>query len=399
MTMKKIFAFLSFALVCIAADAQYYYQDFRNSEMLRHGMHHQSCRMEIVLPQVNGYNVYKADLHTHTVYSDGTVLPSYRVREAWQDGLDIMAVTEHVEFRPHESTFVKYLEQYTGKKHKEAKNNRITGKAADKDGILVDLNFCVRESQKAAEKYGLTIIPGTEITRDGKKIGHFNALFTTDNNVIYDPDPLVAIRNAKAQNAIVMHNHPGWTRTSLDYTEVETVAYDEGLIDGVEVMNGIEFYPGIIDRVRERNLFIAANTDIHATTASDYRNNGAIRPMTLILAKDKSLESVREALEAGRTLAFGFNTLCGEEQLLKDFFVAGMKTEVISTDKDGRSVVMVTNLTSVPYLIKIGNGNPIYLDPFKTVSLTSGKGSGTLKFTVLNMFCSADAHPVVELSF
>lgn len=397
--MKKIFAFLGFALVCFAADAQYYYQDFKNSEMLRHGTYHQPCRTEIVLPQVNGYNVYKADLHTHTVYSDGNVLPSYRVMEAWQDGLDIMAVTEHVEYRPHESAFVEYLEQYTGRKHKEAKNNRIVNKEADKDGIMVDLNFCVRVSQKAAAKYGLTIIPGTEITRDGKKIGHFNALFTTDNNVIYDPDPLVAIRNAKAQNAIVMHNHPGWTRTSLDYTEVETVAYDEGLIDGVEVMNGIEFYPGIIDRVRERNLFIAANTDIHATTASEYRNNGATRPMTLILAKDKSLESVREALEAGRTLAFGFNTLCGEEQLLKDFFVAGMKTEVISTDKDGRSVVMVTNLTSVPYLIKIGNGNPIYLDPFKTVSLTSGKGSGTLKFTVLNMFCSADAHPVVELSF
>ena len=214
--MKRIIIIAAALLASLSASAHEYYPYAANVDMLRHARQTGPERVEIILPQVNGYNVYKADLHTHTVYSDGNVLPSYRVREAWQDGLDIMAVTEHVEFRPHESTFVKYLEQYTGKKHKEAKNNRITGKAADKDGILVDLNFCVRESQKAAEKYGLTIIPGTEITRDGKKIGHFNALFTTDNNVIYDPDPLVAIRNAKAQNAIVMHNHPGWIRTSLD---------------------------------------------------------------------------------------------------------------------------------------------------------------------------------------
>jgi hypothetical protein len=397
--MKRLTAVLAFAVTCMSAHAQFYFQDAVNPEIYRHGNRHASCRKEVVLPGVNGYNVYKADLHTHTVYSDGQVLPKYRVMEAWIDGLDVMAVTEHVEYRPVEKDMVKYLEKYTSKKYPEAVNFNVSGKPATKDGIMVDLNTCVRESQKLAEQYGLTIIPGCEITRDGTTVGHFNALFTIDNNTIYDPDPVQAVRNAKAQNALVMHNHPGWRKKSIDFTETEKTVYEDGLVDGVEVMNGAEFYPGIIDRVQERGLFIAANSDIHSSTSEGYRNTGHIRPMTLILAKDKSLESLREALEADRTLALGFDTVCGEEQLLKDFFAAGMKTEVISVDSKGRATVMLTNCTSVPYYIKVGNGNPRFLDPFSTISLKSEAGAKVLKFQVLNMFSSKDKHPVVEVKF
>ena len=48
-------------------------------------------RAEMILPQVKGYNIYKADLHTHSAFSDGSVLPEYRVKEAWIDGLDVGA--------------------------------------------------------------------------------------------------------------------------------------------------------------------------------------------------------------------------------------------------------------------------------------------------------------------
>ena len=36
-------------------------------------------RTEIVLPQVKGYTLYKADFHVHTIYSDGDVTPRERV--------------------------------------------------------------------------------------------------------------------------------------------------------------------------------------------------------------------------------------------------------------------------------------------------------------------------------
>lgn len=396
--MKKISIIFPLMLAASAAFAQTYVQDAYNSEMLRHAERREPCRKEIVLPQVNGYNVYKADLHTHSVFSDGSVLPKWRVEEAWQDGLDVMAVTEHIEYRPSEKTFVDYLEKYRDKKYNKAINTNLGKKAPTEEGIMVDLNYGVRETQKAAQKFGLVIIPGTEITRNGTTVGHFNALFTTDNNLIYDPNPVQAIRNAKAQNALVMHNHPGWTRENIDFTEAEKAAYAEGLIDGVEVMNGSEFYPGIIDRVKEYGQFIAANSDIHRTTANEYRLTGVDRPMTLIFAKDSSLEALKEALIEDRTLAYGYNTICGDEQLLKDFFVAGMKVKVIR-ENDTNIEMALTNMTSIPYTICQKGHNQKKLSPFCTIKLTVDKKASALEFAVLNMFCSKDGHPVVEFPF
>lgn len=397
MNMRKSIVISFFmAFGALTATAQSYYQDAKNSEMLRHAERHDPCRKEIILPQVNGYNVYKADLHTHSVFSDGSVLPGLRVKEAWQDGLDVMAVTEHIEYRPHEKTFVNYLKKYRSDKYSKAVNTTIVSKSPTEDGIMVDLNYAVRDAQAKAKKYVITIIPGCEITRSGTNVGHFNALFTTDNNLIYDQDPVQAIRNAKAQNALVMHNHPGWTRTNLDFTETEKVAYSEGLIDGVEVMNGNEFYPGIIDRVKEYDQFIAANSDIHGTTANDYRLTGVDRPMTLIFAKENTLESLREALEAGRTLAYGYNTICGDEQLLKDFFAAGVKVHLVGEDRKTLSLTL-TNMTSIPYTVCLDGRNRNKLDPFSTILLSVKKGTSSLRLTILNMFCSKDGHPVVEL--
>lgn len=385
--MKRILTLIALGLTAATASAQYYYPDSKNPEMMRHAERHEPCRTEVVLPQVNGYNVYKADLHTHTVYSDGQVLPKWRVYEAWLDGLDVMAVTEHVEHRPHEKTFYEYLKKYSDKEYKGGRSG------VKQDCPMVDLNFAVRESEKEALKYDITIIPGTEITRNGTKVGHFNALFTTDNNLIYDDDHVQAIRNAKAQGALVMHNHPGWRRTNLDMTETERIAYGEGLIDGVEVMNGAEFYPGIIDRVRERNLFIAANTDVHSTTANEYKLMGHGRPMTFILAKDKSLASLKEALIDDRTIAYAYNTLCGTEQLLTDFFLASIKVKRV-----GEKKVMLTNTTSLSYILKRGKGNPVRLEPFSTISLSISEKAKSVKVQVLNMWTGVENHPEIEIT-
>ena len=68
-----------------------------------------STRTEVVLPEVNGYKVIKADLHTHTIYSDGQLTSSARVAEAWRDGLDAIAITDHIEVRHNIDAFVEYL--------------------------------------------------------------------------------------------------------------------------------------------------------------------------------------------------------------------------------------------------------------------------------------------------
>lgn len=396
--MKRILVVAGLMTSALAVSAQNYYQDSGNPETLVSADYQVNTRKEIVLPQVNGYNVYKADLHTHSVFSDGQVNSTFRVNEAWLDGLDIMAVTEHIEYRSFEDMMVRYTKNYHKGKYEKAVNNRIDKKPVEGAEFLVDLNFAVRESQSAAKNKGLLIIPGTEITRNGTTVGHFNALFTTDNNLIYDVDPVQAVRNAKAQGALVMHNHPGWRKQSLEFTETERILYEEGLIDGVEVMNFHEFYPGIVDRAREKGLFIAANTDVHGATAHDHGLSGFYRPMTLIFAKEKTLESVREALEAKRTLAYGFGAVCGEEQLLKDFFTASVK---VTVNRIGTQNVYltVTNTSSITYVLKRGDSNQVKLAPFRTMQFSMPKTRETFALTVLNMYSSKDGHPTVTFKW
>lgn len=107
---------------------------------------------------MNGYNVYKADLHTHSVYSDGDCTPEFRVREAWYDGLDVLAITEHVEYRRHEGKMLNFLKGYVPE-GTEAINNNIIRRSADERGIQSDLNLPVKLARETAREYGLTIIP------------------------------------------------------------------------------------------------------------------------------------------------------------------------------------------------------------------------------------------------
>ena len=58
-------------------------------------------RNELRLPDIAGYETLTGDFHIHTVFSDGKVWPDVRVNEAWRDGLDVIAVTDHLEYRPH----------------------------------------------------------------------------------------------------------------------------------------------------------------------------------------------------------------------------------------------------------------------------------------------------------
>jgi predicted metal-dependent phosphoesterase TrpH len=387
--------------VAISSSAQYY-QDAVNKDMLHIRQPRNQQRKEFIAPSVDGYTAYKADLHTHSIFSDGSVTPEFRVQEAWHDGLDVMAVTEHLEYRPYEQKMVNFLNDLLPEGTKATNTNIIGTGKTDKDGIKSDLNYPVRLAEAAAKGYGLTIIPGIEITRTPETIGHFNALFTKDNNIIHDTDPLQAFRNARAQGALVMNNHPGWRRKNLDMSEPERKAYAEKLIDGVEVMNGGEFYPRVIDYALEQGVFIASNTDIHGSSAEEYfvTTEGAVmRNMTFILAKDNSLESLKEALKARRTLAYSFGTIAGEESLLKAFFKASIATKVIYTNpSNGNRTVRLTNTSSIPYTFRIGGGNITTLKAFSSVQTTVAK-DGKIVVKVENMWSGKDSHPEIELTF
>lgn len=386
--MKRLFILVAMSIASATTMAQMaYYQDKTNVDMLRHATPHEVVRNEFILPEVGGYKVLKSDLHTHSLYSDGSVLPEYRVKEAWVDGLDVVAITEHIEWRPREGEMMSFLQGYFA----------CDAQQSDGNIILADLNVANRAAMAAASDYGITVIPGAEITRNPHTIGHYNALFVQDVNTMYDPDPAESIRKARAQGAIIMHNHPGWVRTSVEMLEFEKQVYGEGLIDGVEVMNGEEFYPPIIDRASEMSFFISANTDIHGTTAMDYTAQGHRRNMTFILAKDNTLESIKEALLSRRTLAYSFGSLAGEESLVRKFFMACVQFDVVGEGSNGTRLIRMTNPTSMTFVLSFGS-TPVELRPFTSRNVSLAHGT-ELVFTVENIWIPrTPRHPEFRIS-
>lgn len=351
-------------------------------------------RTNIILPGIDGLNCYKADLHVHTIFSDGELSPEERVKEAWIDGLDIMAITDHIETRRQERTWLKFLKGYSpDKKGFEQINTRCSrGVHADSRGIVSDLNLSVELARKAVKGYPeLTIIKGTEISREPEHIGHYCALFTKDNNIIYSTDDAQTIRNARAQGALITHNHPGWERLSTNYTEFEKKIYAEGLIDGIEVTNGKDFYPEIVRRAIEKKLYMVSATDIHATTASIFGKQNFYRDMTLIFAKDKSEKSLRKALLSQKTLGYCGGYIIGEESLLKKFFLASVTVKQAGSKG---AKITITNNSSFDYTLK-HNGRVWQLPALQTVVIPLF-GKEPL-FSVENMIHVDEKHPVVEL--
>jgi hypothetical protein len=167
-----------------------------------------------------------------------------------------MAIADHMEYRRYEKRFTEYLKEY----FPEA----ITVKHTTKDAsdIMVDLNYSVKWAQKYGKEYPVLIIPAAEITRDE---GHYNALFSTDNNLIPNNDPLQAIRNAKAQGCLIQHNHPGKRRASVDMTEFENLAFSVRF--HVESVNKDQLLLTIVSLVSGQMKLSLGN--LHSTIADD----------------------------------------------------------------------------------------------------------------------------------
>lgn len=387
--MKRPILFAISLLMAFSAVAQGYQTHFQSAtepQTLLPNIPRSSARQEIILPNVNGYTPYKADLHIHSTYSDGVMkyTGKGRVYEAWRDGLDVIAVTDHMG-----------IKNYTDKQGVETPESAKKKKGARP-------TQAVNDAVKTAEGYGILVIPGVEITGSPQTLGHFNALFTTDNNIIYDYNPIQNIRNARAQGAMIMHNHPGWRQSTLEMNEFVKSVYAEKLVDGVEIMNGAFFYPRAIETAKENKIFFAATTDIHGTTGETYREVGHMRNMTIIYAKDLTSEAIREGLESRRTLAYSFGVLAGEEKLLRDFFEASIETRklavVVGKNKKKSQRVSLINKSSIPYILQFGKGNPVILPALSSI-IVSVKPGKPVQCKVNNLWYGNELHPEFKLKY
>lgn len=257
----------------------------------------QDVRHTIHFPDLPGYKMFACDLHMHTVFSDGLVWPTVRVEEAWRQGLDVMAITDHIEYHPH------------------------------KDDLSINHARPFDLAQGTARAADMLLIRGAEITRDTPP-GHFNAIFLDDVDKLETPEFLDAVKAANAQNAFVWWNHQAWQGEEAGrWLDVHTTMFDNKMFQGMEVCNGTSYFPTAHKWCLEKNLTMLGNTDIHDPDLRKQSLPDDHRTMTLVFATERTPAAIKEALLAGRTAVWCKNQLIGRKEILEPLFAAAVRVE------------------------------------------------------------------------
>ncbi|MDF1576318.1 MAG: Sb-PDE family phosphodiesterase [Bacteroidales bacterium] len=335
----------------------------------------------IEFPHIPGYVTLKCDLHIHTVFSDGHVWPGIRVQEALRDGLDVISITDHIEYQPHQ-----------------------------KEIPHPDRNTSYELALKAAQGTGLLVIPGTEITRSMPP-GHFNAVFVQDVNKMNQQDVMEVFREAKRQGAFVFWNHPHWTAQRPDgvatLTEMHLELLEEGLFAGIEVYNDDTYSGEALEIANKYGLTLLGNSDVHGLVDWTYQvPEGGHRPLTLVFAREKSAEAMQRAMEQRQTVVWFKNTLVGHPEFLIPLLEASL--EVTRTGKGAVPEVQIRNHSDADLILEnisdysLHNFAPVFVLKAHTktslmVKTLEPLESFELRFRVLNAYTAANQHPQIKL--
>ncbi|WP_235296085.1 Sb-PDE family phosphodiesterase [Portibacter marinus] len=346
----------------------------------------QDTDRKIQFPDVEGFKTLKVDLHIHTVFSDGSVWPNIRIQEAVRDGLDAISLTEHLEYQPHKQ-----------------------------DIPHPDRNRSYEIAVEQAKPHDLLIIHGAEITRKMPP-GHSNALFIEDANKLMIEDSLEVFAEAHRQGAFVFWNHPDWIQQRADgvarMTDFHRLLVEKDYLHGIEVVNDLTYSEEALELAKKEGLTAIGTSDIHGLVDYQYRlAEGGHRPVTLVFAEERSIQSIKEALFEGRTVAWYNDLLIGEEQWLDKIIASSL-----SFDSEGfigpSSVlqVKVTNNSDATYLLKNTSDYSLqkhsdivtiapHSDKLLLVRTLDHEGEQiSLSFEVLNAISGKDMHPDLDIN-
>ena len=340
-------------------------------------------RRVINILDIPGYLTLKGDFHMHTVFSDGTVWPTVRVQEAWEEGLDVISITDHIEYRPHSTD------------------------------INADHNRSYEIAEPLAKKLNIILVRGAEITRSMPP-GHLNALFIKNANLLELEDVNDAIREARDQGGFLIWNHPGWKAQQPDSTiwwDEHTNLLNNKMLHGIEVYNE-EFYPEALTWANEKKLTMFGNSDEHGP--SDYNNSH--RPMTLVFSKSRTLGGIKEALFNRRTAVYYGNTVIANAAYLNPLFFASLDIDKkpLNLKPEESKVIYIKNNSDISYSLELAQPG-VGFDAPENINLKSGQITAveltgnstevaqmknlTLYYEVTNLKTNNDQNLVVTFTF
>jgi hypothetical protein len=175
-----------------------------------------------------------------------------------------------------------------------------------------------------------------------------------------------------------MWNHPHWEKYAPNKTVIGPVQkklLKNGFFDAIEVYNaGCGYSREAHDWCLKYNLAIMGCSDYHGPVFCNIDHKGGEhRVVTLVFAEEKSVASVREAMDAKRTAIFVDDMIYGREQELKPLFDACIQVKDVKWSEKGVSCTL-ENMSSVPVRITKAPGTEKYrysryfvIPPFSTL--------------------------------
>jgi len=299
------------------------------------------------------------------------------------DSLDAISLTEHLEYQPHKQ-----------------------------DIPHTNRNRSYEIAAKEAKDHGLIVIHGSEITRKAP-LGHCNAIFITDANKLLADDSIANLREAKRQGAFIFWNHPSWPSEKTDrmavLTDLHKMLIKEKLLDGIEVANDQSYYDEALQIALDNNLTMLGTSDIHKLIDWDFGvAKGGHRPLTLVFAKEKSAESIKEALFNRRTVVYYRNLLAGRNEFLVPVIQQSLIIKRAKyLDNTDVLTVVIENKTNAEFIlqnrtgftfqnsndiitIKANDKNAIEIKTRQRVSNVK------LSFEILSAVNAPNSHPLVS---
>jgi hypothetical protein len=133
------------------------------------------------------------------------------------------------------------------------------------------------------------------------------------------------------------------------------------------VCNGRSYYPEAHQWALEKNLTFIGNSDIHEPSGFQAYEPADHRTLTLVFAENRTLESVHEALAAGRTAVWYENQLIGRRPLLQAMFDACVVIHPPHHRSENSAWVRIDNNSELNIeLVRTGERGP------KGISLPAG---------------------------
>ena len=346
--------------------------------------HGSKFNRKIEFPDLPGYKTLICDLHMHSVFSDGSVWPDIRVQEATRDGLDVIAVTEHIEYQPWKE-----------------------------DIPHPDRNRSYEYHSQFAKNSDVMVLNGSEITRDMPP-GHANAIFIKDANKLITKDPIDAYLEARKQDAFIFWNHPYWASQSPDasvpLSQMHKGLIEKGLIEGIEIVNDTTFSNEALQIALDYNLTILGTSDIHGIVDWQYRiPSGGHRPVTLVFAREKTKSSLKRALQQGQTVVWFKKRLIGKEDFLIPLINSTLKIRSAKYFANTTVAhVTISNNSDAPYTLR----NQSKYDFYNLIDLVMIPPHGEvnidvrtieklrkfeLQFEILSALTAPNTHPILNL--